>query len=293
MSEVSARLVDCCMLSVFLSIAASNPFASTFLLLLSSNTGRLHLDHLQWKDDSLVVYFAHHKNDQQGKREAFCRHLLCNPFNKYVCPVFSLSLWLALDEEMTMSGGPIFPGSIQQLWFNKLFRSFLNENSQLVHACGCDPDLPGVHSFRKGGLTFLFSSSTAGPTSGSIYQRAGWWQGKVKDTYILLERAGDHWADFCRSEHPSTYICSPTSSVWLVGGRRIWCKFLCFCVFVFSSFLYVMPFTNSPTCFAILQEAITKLMERMYPISDGTPRPLIGILLKCLAVLFLHHGSII
>jgi hypothetical protein len=54
-----------------------------------------------------------------------------------------------------------------------------------------------------------------------------------------------------------------------------------------------MYLTNSPTCFAILQEAVTKLMERVYPIYDGTPRPLIGVLLKCLAVLCLHHASII
>jgi hypothetical protein len=180
-----ACLVNCSMLSVFLSIAASNPFASPFLLLLSSNTGRLHLDHLKWQDDSLVVHFAHQKNDQEGKLAAFHRHLLCNPLNKYVCPVFALSLWLALNEEMTMSGGPLFPGSNQQLWFNKLCWLFLNEHSQLVHACGCDPDLIGVHSFRKGALTFLSSGSTAGPTSGTIHQRAGWSQGKVNDTYIF------------------------------------------------------------------------------------------------------------
>jgi hypothetical protein len=54
-----------------------------------------------------------------------------------------------------------------------------------------------------------------------------------------------------------------------------------------------MPLTNSPTCFAILQESVTKLMERVYPISAGTPRPLIGVILKCLAVLCLHHDSII
>jgi hypothetical protein len=34
-------------------------------------------------------------------------------------------------------------------------------------------------------------------------------------------------------------------------------------------------------------------MERVYPISVGTPRPLIGVLLKFLAVLCLHHDSII
>jgi hypothetical protein len=178
------------MLSVFLSIAASGPFASPFLLLLSSNTGRLYLDHLQWQDDSLVVNFAHQKNDQQGKRAAFRRHLFCNPFNKYVCPVFALSLSLASNEEMTMSGGPLFPGSNQQLWFNKLFQSFLNEHSQLVHACGCDPDLLGIHSLRKGALTFLSSGSTAGPTSRSIHPSAGRVVAGKGERHLHIIRAG-------------------------------------------------------------------------------------------------------
>jgi hypothetical protein len=242
MLEVIACLVDCCMLSVFLSIAASNPFASPFLLLLSSNTGCLHLDHLQWQDDSLIVYFAHQKNDQQGKWTAFHRHLFCNPFNKYVCPVFALSLWLTSNEEMTMSDGPLFPGSNQQLWFNKLFRSFLNEHSQLIHACGCDPDLRGVHSFRKEALTFLSSGSTAGPTSGAIHQWTGWSQGKVNDTYILFERAADQvigWILAGLNIHQHT--CSVLSPRFGVRGATdgvSFCVFVFLCICCCSFFIY-------------------------------------------------------
>jgi hypothetical protein len=203
-------------------------------LFASSNTGRLHLDHLQWQDDSLVVYFFHQKNDQQGKRAEFCRHLFYNPFNKYVCPVFALYLWLASNKEMTMLGGPLFPGSNQQLRFNKLFRSFLNEHSQLVHACGCDPDLLGVHSFQKGALTFLSSGSTAGPTSGAIHQRAGWPQGKVNDTYILFERAGGKFIGRIITGlniHQHTFAVLPPRF-----GVRGAADGVSFCVFVFSSF---------------------------------------------------------
>jgi hypothetical protein len=236
------------MLSIFLSISASNPFASPFLLLLSSNTGRLHLDHLQWQDDCLIVYFAHQKNDHQGKWAAFGWHLFCNPFNKYVCPVFFHSLWLALNEEMTMLSGPLFPGSNQHLWFNKFFRSFLNEHSQLVHACGCDPDLLGVHSFWKGALTFLSSGSTGGPTSGAIHQRAGWSQGKVNNTYILFERAGDQFIRRIISGlniHQHTFAVLPPRF-----GVRGATDGVSVCVFVylfFVPFLYVMPLTNPPT----------------------------------------------
>jgi hypothetical protein len=150
LSEVSA----CCVV-VFLSyliISASNPFACSFLP--SSNTGCLHIDHFQWQDESLVVYFAHQKNDQKGKHATFFHLLFCNAFNKYVCHVFALALWLASNEEMTMVGGPLFPGFNQQLWCNKLFWSFLNEHADLLLSFGCDPDLLGVHYFRKGAGSF-------------------------------------------------------------------------------------------------------------------------------------------
>jgi hypothetical protein len=212
-------------------------FASHFLLLLISNTDCLRLGHLQWQDDSLVVYFAHQKNDQQGKRTAFRRHLFCNPFNKYVCPVFALSLWLASNKEMTMLGGPLFPGSNQQLRFKLLFCLFLNEQSQLVHACGCDPDLLGVHYFRKGALTFLYSGSTVGPTSGAIHQRAGWSQGKVNDTYILFERAGDQFIGRILAGlniHQHTFAVLPPRF-----GARGAADGVSFCVFVY---LFFVPF---------------------------------------------------
>jgi hypothetical protein len=50
-----------------------------------------------------------------------------------------------------------------------------------------------------------------------------------------------------------------------------------------------MCLTNSPNFVAILQEDVTKLMEIVYPIYDGTSRPLIGVLIKCLAVFCLYH----
>jgi hypothetical protein len=211
-----------------------------------------------------------------------------------VCPVFALSLWLASNEEITISVGPIFPGSNQQLRFNKLFWLFLNEHSQLVHACDCDPNLLGVHSFRKGSLTFLSYGSTAGPKSGAIHKRAGWSQGKVNDTYILFKRAGDQFigrilAGLNIDQHK--FAALPPRF-----GVRGAADGVSFCVFVyllFVPFLYVMHLTNSPSFFDILQETFTKLMQRVYPISAGTPQPLIGVLLKCLAFLCLHHDSVI
>jgi hypothetical protein len=152
---------------VFSCHSASNPFVCTFLP--SLNTGSLHLDHFQWQDDSIVVYFAHQKNNQQGKRTALHHHLFCTPFKEYVCPVFAIDLWIASKKDIMMSGGPLFPGSNHQLWFNKLFWAFLTENADLVRACRCDPELLGVHYFHKGSIAFMSSGFTASSTSGAIH----------------------------------------------------------------------------------------------------------------------------
>jgi hypothetical protein len=87
----------------------------------------------------------------------------------------------------------------------------LNEHAHLVHACGCGPDLLGVHSFRKGALAFLSSSSTAGPISGATHQGAGWSHGKVNNTYILFERADEQFigliiAGLNIHQHPFTVL---------------------------------------------------------------------------------------
>jgi hypothetical protein len=116
----------------------------------------------------------------------------------------------------------------------------------------------------------------------------------VKDTYIVFERAGDQfigWILAGLNIHQHTFAVLPPRF-----GVRGAADGVSFCVFVLLfvvPFLYVVPLTSSPTCFSILQEAVMKLMERVYPISAGTYRPLIGVLLKCIAVLCLHHDSII
>jgi hypothetical protein len=52
----------------------------------------------------------------------------------------------------------------------------------------------GVHSLRTGGLAFLLSGSTTGPSSSTVHTRAGWSRKGKADTYLQYERAGDFYA---------------------------------------------------------------------------------------------------
>jgi hypothetical protein len=61
--------------------------------------------------------------------------------------------------------------------------------------------------------------------------------------------------------HQHTFaVLPPRFGVW---GAADGVSFFVFVFLFFVPFLYVMPLTNSPTCFAILQEAVTRIMERV------------------------------
>jgi hypothetical protein len=169
---------------------------------------------------------------------------------------------------MTMLGGPLFPSSNNQLWFNKLFRAFLTDNADLASACGCDPGFLGVQSFCKGALTFLSYGSTAGPTSGAIHQREGCSQGKVNSAYILFEPMGDQFiGPIIAGLNMHQHIFAVVPTRFGVRGTIDGVSFCSSCLL----FLF-MSLTKPPLRFALLPEAVKKLMERLFPISAGTTR---------------------
>lgn len=44
-------------------------------------------NHLYWKDDSLIIYFAHEKTDQTQDKPGDPRHIYANPFQPSICPI--------------------------------------------------------------------------------------------------------------------------------------------------------------------------------------------------------------
>jgi len=62
------------------------------LMCRAQNTAEVRHSHLEWCEDSLVVYFAKQKNDQLGKKVGG-KHIYCNPFLRHICPVLSLAIY--------------------------------------------------------------------------------------------------------------------------------------------------------------------------------------------------------
>ena len=158
----------------------------------SSNTFRIHYNHMDWREDALCIFFSQMKNDQFGERPRDPRHVYANPFMPEICPILSLGMyWLSVGFDHQSS--KLYPGASQYYRFCKIFEKIneLEEIGALLEAQGIQPEDLGSHSLRKGSATYCSSGSTCDPSASAIHLRAGWTMGGVTDTYIRYEAAGD------------------------------------------------------------------------------------------------------
>jgi hypothetical protein len=175
-------------------------FAHVFLLLQwnlmcrSNNVELIHLTHLQWSEDRLLVYFRKQKNDQNGMRSTEPRSIYANPVKPEVCSILALGLFFVL---FPPSGNAelLFPGKEQKQRFSKSLSRVLKSEGLLdyVHELGFDPKSFGTQSLRKGSSTFVSSGTTDAPSQMAINLRAGWTMTKIEKTYFRFEKAGDQY----------------------------------------------------------------------------------------------------
>ncbi len=158
----------------------------------SSNAFKIFYDHIEWSEDSLLIYFIQMKNDQFGDRPRDPRHIYANPLMPEINPILILGLyWLTypFDKNNTQ----LFPGNNQYERFQKILGRVLEMESiaeELEHR-GIQKEDIGAHSLRKGAASFCASGSTACPSSTSVHLRAVWSSIGVQDTYLRYESAGD------------------------------------------------------------------------------------------------------
>ena len=104
--------------ALLLDLSRESIFARTFMILAwnlmsrSKNTFNVHLNHIEWKEDSLQIFFSQMKNDQMAEKPRDPRHVYANPLMPEICPILALAIfWLCfgfVDGETQL-----FPGSNQ------------------------------------------------------------------------------------------------------------------------------------------------------------------------------------
>jgi hypothetical protein len=183
-------------------------FAHCFLVLTwnlmcrANSTSQVCFNHIFWTtSDSLEIHFAHHKGDQMGTQAAYPRHLYSNPLHPCVCPIFALALYLMTFNTIPFLTGRLFPGKNQFKRFSDIMQAVLKAHEAEVRRYGHEVKDLGTHSIRKGAATYA-SNCPGGPPAASIFIRAGWSMGRVRDIYLKWERGGDQFVGRCLSLLP-------------------------------------------------------------------------------------------
>ena len=179
------------------------------LMCRSKNTVHIHLNHITWGSDSMMIRFAHTKTDVEGGDQARIRHVFANPYNLDICAVTALAKYLA-SFPPKKSGKVFDNGSYKR--FQKYLKGLVLANRAEIERMGFCPEDIGVHSIRKGSAMYCCGGTTAAPHIAAICNRAGWTMGKVKDTYIQYAEAGDQHVGRVVAGLPvlsAKYACSP------------------------------------------------------------------------------------
>ena len=173
-------------------------FAHLFLILewnlmaRSENCVKMHVNHIQWREDALVFFFGKSKGNQSGENNHQPWHVYSNPLEPCICPVLSFAKYIFSHPDI-LKGDQLFPGTFQYDRFMKIFRKVIKDNLAAFEALGVEEGTLGSHSTRKGAITMVSTGCTVSPPMAAICLRACWSMGPVKDRYIHYEKAGDQF----------------------------------------------------------------------------------------------------
>ena len=108
--------------------------------------------------------------------------------------------------------GMLFDEGSYSRFQKHLTKIVLEQHPDEIKRMGINPKDIGVHSIRKGAATYCCCGTTSVPHIAAVCNRAGWSMGKVKDTYIQYDEAGDQHVGRVVAGLPilsAKYACTP------------------------------------------------------------------------------------
>ncbi|EKX40809.1 hypothetical protein GUITHDRAFT_113076 [Guillardia theta CCMP2712] len=156
----------------------------------SETLDELHMEHFDWRNDSLVLTIVKSKNDDAGNSVDMIsqqvRHVFAAPHQPHTCPILALALYTIAQPRGYGNSTKFFPGNDQKQRFSKVL--------QRVLSCmdGGDSKDFGAQSFRKGSVAHLLSIP-GGPSEPSVLIRGSWKVGNSRDGYITEAGSNDQY----------------------------------------------------------------------------------------------------
>ena len=129
-------------LSLLLQDFRDSVFARTFMIIAwnlmarSANTFEICIQHMEWQEDALCIYFSQMKNDQFGERPRDPRHIYANPLCPEICGILALGMYWSCYafEEGEIK---LFPGNNQYERFRKILSRLVLLESVVIGKALC------------------------------------------------------------------------------------------------------------------------------------------------------------
>ena len=159
------------------------------LMARAESVGNIMLQHLDWRDDSLLVTFAKHKGDQTGEGMSNEKHIYANPLQPEICPILALAVYVfCTPRSASTFRQQLYLGMDSPHRFSRILQRVLTSIPEGVSIGSRREDI-GTHSNRKGSASYALDFPDISAVQ--CYLRAGWSLGNVPDRYIVAGTGGD------------------------------------------------------------------------------------------------------
>ena len=113
------------------------------------------INHITFRNDSLVFEFAKSKGHQKGEKHVGPWHVYANPFKPWICPVLSMARYVFSFSDVLTGDMPLFEGNNQYARFMYCFEVALESLKAELTVLGYNKGDLGSHSCRKGVATWI------------------------------------------------------------------------------------------------------------------------------------------
>ena len=152
-------------------------FAQLFLVLgrdilvISDNCFLMHMKHVQWSDNCILLCFVKSKTNQHGNKFEEPWYVYSKPDFIYLCPILSLAKYLLSQPNLLKGECKLFPGYNQYERFMRISHKVIKYHIGEFRVLGVEKGSLGSHLFRKGVIKLVSSGCTVSTPLSSICLR--------------------------------------------------------------------------------------------------------------------------